>query len=176
MKVGDTKQFVVRSTAGIPSIEWVGSISPQLEMTRVLAGESMVVQITYKAAVEGLSQVTFQAAAKELKKQVTISLLPGSPPAAKKDEAKTGGTKNPTPKTPGPVGTTDAASKLGPQNVFEKGLGSDKVQALQAKLKVPQTGTFDAATRSAIQQWQVEKKKALRNGVLQSATFNEIMK
>ncbi|MDP1588756.1 MAG: peptidoglycan-binding domain-containing protein, partial [Prosthecobacter sp.] len=181
IKVGETKQFVVRSTAGIPSIEWVGSVSPRIELVKMLAGETMVVQITYREAVEGLSQVTFQAATRELKKQVTVNLLPGAS-SVKSEEPKGGGTKNGDPvakkdeMNSGSAAATSGAINLpGPRNAFEKGLTGEKLQALQARLKVPQTGTFDVATRSAIQRWQVEKKKPLRNGVLQGTTFKEIM-
>lgn len=187
IKVGETKQFVVRSTAGIPSVEWVGSVSPQVEMTKALAGETMVVQVTYKAAVEGLSEMTLQAATKELKKQVTVHLLPGAASPPNKDETQSGAAKAPAPKTgaPGaqqPAKKTDPgspannAARLGPQNAFEKDLDAEKVKALQQKLKVPRTGVFDAATRAAILKWQQANKSPLRDGVLQTATYDAIMK
>lgn len=182
MKVGDTRQFVVRSTAGIPSIEWVGPISAQVELTRIPAGETIVVQIAYKAAVEGVSQMVLQVAAKELKRQVVINLLPGSGQAPKKADAadggatKAGSTVDEDKNTSRDGAAAKDACRLGPQNAFENALPKEKLQALQAKLKVPPTGAFDAATRSAIRQWQVENKSALRNCVLQPPTFNAIMK
>jgi len=75
---------------------------------------------------------------------------------------------------PPPVPTA-ALLPPGPQNAFEQGLAADKIRQLQAKLKLPATGTLDAATRAAVAAWQVKNKLPERNGSLGTASFARLM-
>jgi len=169
MKVGETRQFVIRSTAGIPTVDWIGTVSPQVEMTKSLVGESMLVQITYKAPVEGISQVTLQAATKELRKQVTITLAATAAPgaAAASASALGGGAAPSVVAVPPGVPSEPAAGAPGAQNAFEKGLSADQLKALQARFGVAQSAQFDTVTRTAIQRWQKAHSQVPANGVLQ---------
>lgn len=178
MKVGQTRQFVIRSTAGIPTVEWSGTIHPQVDMAKSYVGETMIVQVAYKAAVEGITQVTLQAATRELKKQVTIELSPaGVPKATPGADAGTGkvGTANPTAVTANPSFDAPTAAvpiivltgMAGAKNAFEAGLKAERLKALQAKLNVAQTGALDPPTRAAIQQWQKDHNQSPPNGELQ---------
>lgn len=115
MKVGETRQFVIRSTAGIPSVEWTGVVDPKIGLKKTLVGETLLVEVSYSAAVSGVTDVILQAATKSLKKQIVIGLTasepapappPKSPPAAasapgepRKDKPATA---NPAP-TPAPT-------------------------------------------------------------------------
>jgi hypothetical protein len=186
MKVGETRQFVVHSTVGIPSVEWVGAYrsaaGTPVEMTKQVAGNTLLVQITYSTAVEGISQATFEVSdsSQELKKQVTLNLSPGA--AAAKDApknaapAKAKAAAKPNSKPAVKNETAPAATTAGPMNSVERALNTAQVKALQTKLGVPATGLWDTATRAAITQWQVANKSPTRDGQLQTATLADIMK
>lgn len=180
MKPGETRQFVVRSSLGIPSIEWVGAVSPKVVMSKNVAGDTVLVQVAYTEAVAGLDQVTFQAAVKEIKKTLAINLQPATksapapgPGGGKND--KDG--KKPETAKKDSTGNAAAGAPEAPRTPFEKSLTPEKINALQARLGVaPQTGKLDAATRAAIAKWQAEHKKPQKNGALQGFVYDEIMK
>jgi hypothetical protein len=178
MKPGETRQFIVRSSAGIPRVDWAGAVSPQVEMTQSLAGETVVVQVHYKQAVPGLEQVVFQVSARDVKKQVTINLVAADAPAQKPVAGPPAAPKKPASPPPPPPAKPKPAlpGASGPQNTFEEGLKPPEIKALQAKLQVLDSGVLDAATRTAIRKWQVDNQQPLRDGVLQSATYNAIVK
>jgi len=192
MKVGETRQFVIRSSAGIPRIDWVGVVSADVVMEPPsLAGETMVVQVKYKKLVPGLEHVTLQVSARDAKKLITIHLTPeetvaqkvAMAPAAPRNGnvASTSTTPplKPPPKlttAPGPISELSFEDKLGPRNAFERGLTEARIEAMQAKLGVTASRVFDVETRNAIHKWQVDNKQPLPNGLLQSATLDGIMK
>ncbi|MGV3572451.1 MAG: peptidoglycan-binding domain-containing protein [Ramlibacter sp.] len=197
MKVGETRQFVVRSSIGIPSIEWIGAIAPeQVTLTKTPMGETMLVQVKYVTAVPGLSQIVFQAAAKEVKREVTILLQPsmsvGAPPEEKEKEKekekKTTNAGSDQKKTtqdsdPKGVGQGGVVAHMVPprngKNAFEQGLPLDKMREMQRRLGVEPSGTFDPPTRAAITKWQQANKQfsPVANGVLNtSETFAQIMR
>lgn len=207
MKVGETRQFVIRSTVGIPSVEWVGPFrttsGTPVEMTKQVAGNTLLVQVSYSAAVEGISQVTFEVSdsSQELKKAVTLELLPATvapkpapapatkPPAkpaaapAAKPAAKAAGahasatTAAPSASAPAKHATPAVPlQQNGPRNSIEQALDADRLKALQARLNVPSTGIWDTATRDAITGWQAAHQWPTRDGTLQSATLAAIMK
>ncbi|MCX2863692.1 hypothetical protein OOZ63_17830 [Paucibacter sp. PLA-PC-4] len=79
---GETQQIVIRSSAGIPSVEWAGAVHPDIVLTKTVAGETMLAQVNYKKAVTGITEMTIEAATRTSKKQIPIELTAPSAPAS----------------------------------------------------------------------------------------------
>lgn len=194
MKVKERRQYVVRSTAGIPSVEWIGTVHPNVEMSKTVAGETLLVSVLYKEATDGIDEVTLEASTRVAKKAFTIALAAAAPAsmstssavsstsdavtakstgdankrakgakksvakpdtAANKLDASAEPKQNPLPPATVPGALAPAAAK----NDVETGAlanGGLRLKMLQAKLGVPATGQFDAATRAAIRKWRVD--------------------
>lgn len=171
MKPGETRQFVIRSTVGIPSVEWVGPFrndkGQPVSLEKQVAGNTVLVQLTYAAVVEGLSQVAFEVAdaSQGLKQQITLNLL-----------TVVSSAPQPNSKPVEAVGTSPPLADGAARNAFEKGLSANEIKQMQARLGAIQTGKFDPGTRSAILRWQTAKSWPVKDGTLQSSTYAAIMK
>lgn len=178
MGVGQTRQFVIRSSAGIPSVEWVGAIHPRVDWTKSLAGESMVVQVIYKEAVDGISQVTFQAATRELKKQVAIALAPATTP---KTNSAAGGNANvgattPDPSAAKPADGAPAASTTPAAATTPGAAGTAAIPATPAASTPPVTAPIVGARNVFEASLSVGRVKALQarlDGVPQTGVFDQ---
>lgn len=96
MKVNERRQYVVRSTAGIPSVEWTGTVHPNVEMSKTVAGETLLISVLYKEAADGIDEVTLEASTRVAKKAFTITLAASTPVAAARSSNPGRGTAKPT--------------------------------------------------------------------------------
>lgn len=133
MKVKERRQYVVRSTAGIPSVDWTGTVHPNVEMSKTVAGETLLVNVLYKEAAEGIEEVTLEASTRVAKKAITIALAASSPASAP---------------APAPAASAAVLASADPVTKDTAGAGNKKAEAVKkpaVKPDVPAKKT-DVAT------------------------------
>lgn len=162
---GETRQIVIRSSAGIPSVEWTGVVHPDIALTKTLAGETILAQVNYKAAIAGITEVTLEAATRTSKKQIQIELAAPAAPASAASAAEPAASAPPTttvPGTPEPIASATDKKVTAKKPLVKADAASAPTGAASSPPTPAVTATDISAPRNAFEKslLQGERLKA----------------